>query len=231
MSIPATPPTVITVPMGPVAQPRCWRKTPRKGPIPACMSAIKKLSAWSAVFARVTSPEASSPGRDRAVTPVTIALPRLFFARSAAPKVDFTPPNSCGIGMFRCPERGYASGGKPDAYPAGSAPGRRGRRQDGTATGQRRRGGCLHVATPMVPAGRRRSIGTASTGRRRRGRHHPCRAVGAAGSPGGGGGTSPRTAASRGGSGVWALAGTARPANANVAIARLESMIRISFVL
>ncbi|QYE35542.1 hypothetical protein KZX46_06090 [Polymorphobacter sp. PAMC 29334] len=44
------------------------------------------------------------------------------------------------------------------------------------------------------------------------------------GPPGGGGGGMSRVAASRGG-GVWALAGPARPVNANVAIATPESMI------
>lgn len=44
INMPAMPPAVITVPIGPVVQPRCCRKTPRKGPIPACMSAMKKFS-------------------------------------------------------------------------------------------------------------------------------------------------------------------------------------------
>ena len=34
-TMPATPPAVITVPIGPIAQPRCRRNTPRNGPMPA----------------------------------------------------------------------------------------------------------------------------------------------------------------------------------------------------
>src|ERR1700722_10048145 len=44
ISMPATPPTVITVPISPLCQPCASKKTPRNGPIPACMSAMKKLS-------------------------------------------------------------------------------------------------------------------------------------------------------------------------------------------
>ncbi len=44
ISIPATPPTVITVPISPLSQPCANRNTPRNGPMPACMSAMKKFS-------------------------------------------------------------------------------------------------------------------------------------------------------------------------------------------
>src|SRR4051794_34897116 len=44
-SMPATLPIVIAVPISPVAQPRSWRKTPTNGPMPDCMSAMKKLRA------------------------------------------------------------------------------------------------------------------------------------------------------------------------------------------
>src|ERR1700722_16433280 len=44
ISMPATPPTVITVPINPLCQPCASRKTPRNGPMPACMSAMKKFS-------------------------------------------------------------------------------------------------------------------------------------------------------------------------------------------
>src|SRR3954453_18348565 len=44
-SMPPTLPIVIAVPISPVAQPRSWRKTPTKGPMPDCMSAMKKLRA------------------------------------------------------------------------------------------------------------------------------------------------------------------------------------------
>lgn len=43
--MPATLPIVLAVPISPVAQPRSWRKTPTNGPMPDCMSAMKKLSA------------------------------------------------------------------------------------------------------------------------------------------------------------------------------------------
>jgi hypothetical protein len=42
--MPATPPTVITVPISPLSQPCASRNTPRNGPMPACMSAMKKFS-------------------------------------------------------------------------------------------------------------------------------------------------------------------------------------------
>src|ERR1700722_2558542 len=42
---PATPPAVMTEPIQPLCQPWARSHTPRKGPIPACMSAMKKLSA------------------------------------------------------------------------------------------------------------------------------------------------------------------------------------------
>ncbi|MGY2932449.1 glyoxylase-like metal-dependent hydrolase (beta-lactamase superfamily II) [Bradyrhizobium sp. GM6.1] len=45
ISMPATLPIVIAVPINPLAQPRSWRKTPTKGPMPDCMSAMKKLRA------------------------------------------------------------------------------------------------------------------------------------------------------------------------------------------
>jgi hypothetical protein len=45
ISIPATLPIVIAVPISPLAQPRSCRKTLTKGPMPDCMSAMKKLSA------------------------------------------------------------------------------------------------------------------------------------------------------------------------------------------
>ena len=45
ITIPATPPSVMTEPIGPVCHPRCCRKTPRNGPIPACISAMQKLRA------------------------------------------------------------------------------------------------------------------------------------------------------------------------------------------
>src|SRR5207249_4665685 len=45
ISMPATLPTVIAVPISPLAQPRSWRKTPTNGPMPDCMSAMKKLRA------------------------------------------------------------------------------------------------------------------------------------------------------------------------------------------
>jgi hypothetical protein len=37
----------MAVPINPLAQPRCWRNTPTNGPMPDCMSAMKKLSANS----------------------------------------------------------------------------------------------------------------------------------------------------------------------------------------
>ena len=40
-AIPAMPPMVITVPIKPLCQPWARRNTPRNGPIPACMSAMK----------------------------------------------------------------------------------------------------------------------------------------------------------------------------------------------
>src|ERR1700761_5832265 len=43
--MPATPPTVITVPIGPLVQPCASKNTPRNGPMPDCMSAMKKFSA------------------------------------------------------------------------------------------------------------------------------------------------------------------------------------------
>src|ERR1700760_3029127 len=45
--MPATPPTVITVPIIPLCQPCASRNTPRNGPMPDCMSAMKKFSASS----------------------------------------------------------------------------------------------------------------------------------------------------------------------------------------
>jgi hypothetical protein len=47
--MPATAPTLITVPIAPARQPCASKRTPRNGPMPACMSAMKKLSASSAV--------------------------------------------------------------------------------------------------------------------------------------------------------------------------------------
>jgi len=44
ISMPATPPIVITEPIRPLCQPWASRKTPRNGPMTACMSAMKKLS-------------------------------------------------------------------------------------------------------------------------------------------------------------------------------------------
>ncbi|MEY9138313.1 hypothetical protein ABIE79_009840 [Bradyrhizobium diazoefficiens] len=44
-SMPATLPIVSAVPISPVAQPRSWRNTPTNGPMPDCMSAMKKLTA------------------------------------------------------------------------------------------------------------------------------------------------------------------------------------------
>ena len=66
ISMPATPPAVITEPIAPGSQPRCCRKTPRKGPMPACMSAMKKLSALSARMARVLSGPSNEPVGGRA---------------------------------------------------------------------------------------------------------------------------------------------------------------------
>lgn len=43
INIPAALPSVITVPIKPVAQPCDCRNTPTNGPIPDCMSAIKKF--------------------------------------------------------------------------------------------------------------------------------------------------------------------------------------------
>jgi hypothetical protein len=42
---PAIPPIAETVPIAPVAQPRLCNSTPKKGPMPACTSAMKKLTA------------------------------------------------------------------------------------------------------------------------------------------------------------------------------------------
>lgn len=44
-SMPATLPIVMAVPINPLAQPRSWRNTPTNGPMPDCMSAMKKLTA------------------------------------------------------------------------------------------------------------------------------------------------------------------------------------------
>src|ERR1700761_4978681 len=41
--MPATPPIVITEPIRPLCQPWARRNTPRNGPMPACMSAMKKF--------------------------------------------------------------------------------------------------------------------------------------------------------------------------------------------
>src|ERR1700742_4827421 len=53
--MPVMPPNVITLPIGPLAQPCASRNTPMKGPIPACMSAMKKLSASSGRMALAAS--------------------------------------------------------------------------------------------------------------------------------------------------------------------------------
>src|SRR5579863_4904797 len=45
INTPATPPTVMTEPIQPLCQPCASSHTPRNGPMPACMSAMKKLSA------------------------------------------------------------------------------------------------------------------------------------------------------------------------------------------
>jgi hypothetical protein len=55
--MPATPPMVITDPMRPLCQPCANRNTPKKGPIPACMSAIKKFNACKGQIARDFTPE------------------------------------------------------------------------------------------------------------------------------------------------------------------------------
>jgi hypothetical protein len=47
MSIPATLPNVIAVPIRPLSHPRPSKNTPRNGPIPDCISAMKKFSASS----------------------------------------------------------------------------------------------------------------------------------------------------------------------------------------
>src|SRR4051794_37143712 len=44
-SMPATLPIVMAGPINPLAQPRSWRNTPTKGPMPDCISAMKKLTA------------------------------------------------------------------------------------------------------------------------------------------------------------------------------------------
>ena len=70
ISIPAIPPAVMTVPIGPGVHPFCCRKTPRKGPIPAWRSAMKKLSACSASLGR----RPTGGGACGDVSPVTAAL-------------------------------------------------------------------------------------------------------------------------------------------------------------
>ena len=76
MIIPATPPAVITVPIGPDVQPRCWRNTPRNGPIPACMSAMKKLRAFSARVARfLSSPDSGDDACPANATVAIVILP------------------------------------------------------------------------------------------------------------------------------------------------------------
>ncbi|PAV66040.1 hypothetical protein WR25_16208 [Diploscapter pachys] len=70
--MPATPPAVMTVPIGPDCQPRCCRKTPRNGPMPACMSAMKKLRAASAPVARLRSALPSVVGV--VIVPAVVAI-------------------------------------------------------------------------------------------------------------------------------------------------------------
>src|SRR5258708_40267582 len=45
ISMPAMLPIVSAVPIRPLSQPRCARNTPTNGPMPDCISAIKKLTA------------------------------------------------------------------------------------------------------------------------------------------------------------------------------------------
>src|ERR1700722_14139176 len=52
---PAIEPIVITDPIEPFNQPCASRKTPTKGPMPDCMSAMKKLSARKEPFARAVT--------------------------------------------------------------------------------------------------------------------------------------------------------------------------------
>ena len=56
ISMPAMPPMVITEPISPLSQPWASRNTPRNGPMPACMSAMKKFSACKDPIARVPCP-------------------------------------------------------------------------------------------------------------------------------------------------------------------------------
>jgi Acyl-CoA dehydrogenase, C-terminal domain len=58
IAMPAMPPMVITEPISPLFQPCARRKTPRNGPMPACMSAMKKFSASSGRMAREVLSEA-----------------------------------------------------------------------------------------------------------------------------------------------------------------------------
>ncbi len=60
--MPAMPPMLITVPIRPLCQPWAIRNTPRNGPIPACMSAMKKFSARNGSKARRVAPFGKKSG-------------------------------------------------------------------------------------------------------------------------------------------------------------------------
>ena len=66
--IPAIPPSVLTAPITPVLQPRPSSKTPKKGPIPACISAMKKFTACSAA-------RSPAPPRGTDVCALTVTAP------------------------------------------------------------------------------------------------------------------------------------------------------------
>lgn len=53
VTMPTIAPSVIAAPMAPVVQPRLCSSTPRNGPMPASMSAMKKCTACSATRSRL----------------------------------------------------------------------------------------------------------------------------------------------------------------------------------
>ncbi len=60
--MPTIAPNVITAPMVPVVQPRLASNTPKNGPMPASMSAMKKFTACSAARSRAWATGAGMSG-------------------------------------------------------------------------------------------------------------------------------------------------------------------------